>query len=105
MSKLNEEMIELKREQNKEVEPYPRVSSVSAKHPRTRKGRENQFISTKKRRERKRKLQNDITKKTTESKKKHIKNLSDYDLTRDQINLLSRGLKYIPTPVTNKGHI
>lgn len=105
MSNLNEEMIELKREQNKEVEPYPRVSSVSAKHPRTRKGRENQFISTKKRRERKRKLQNDITKKTTESKKKHIKNLSDYDLTRDQINLLSRGLKYIPTPVTNKGHI
>ena len=78
---------------------------MSAKHPRTRKGRENQFISTKKRRERKRKLQNDITKKTTESKKKHIKNLSDHDLTRDQINLLSRGLKYIPTPVTNKGHI
>ena len=63
------------------------------------------YISTKKRRERKRKLQHDIAKKTTESKKKHIRNLSDYNLTRDQINLLSRGLKYSPTPVTNEAHI
>ena len=40
-----------------------------------------------------------------ESKKEHIKNLSDYDLTRDEINLLSRGLNYIPTPVTNESLI
>ena len=31
--------------------------------------------------------------------------LSDYDLTRDEINLLSRGLNYIPSPVTNESHI
>ena len=42
---------------------------------------------------------------TMESKKAHIKNLSDYNLTRDEINLLSRGLNYIPTPVTNDSHI
>ena len=40
-----------------------------------------------------------------ESKRAHIKNLSDYDL----INLLSRGLNYIgdyiPTAVTNESHI
>ena len=59
----------------------------------------------KKRRERKTQLQHDIAKKTMESKKAHIKNLSDYDLTRDEINLLSRGLNYIPTPVTNDSHI
>ena len=47
-------------------------------------------------------MQHDIAKKTMESKKAHIKNLSDYDLTRDEINLLSRGLNYIPTPVTNE---
>ena len=41
----------------------------------------------------------------TEARKKHIKNLSDYKLTRDQINVLSRGLKFIPTPVTNTGHV
>ena len=62
-------------------------------------------ISTKKRRERKKQLQHDIAKKTMESKKAHIKNLSDYDLTREEINLLSRGLNYIPTPVTNDSHI
>ena len=50
-------------------------------------------------------MQHDILKKTMESKKAHIKNLSDYDLTRDEINLLSRGLNYIPTPVTNESHI
>ena len=26
-------------------------------------------------------------------------------MTRDQINILSRGLKFIPTPVTNTGHV
>ena len=42
-----------------------------------------------------------------ESKKAHIKNLSDYDLTRDEINLLSMGLnyRYMPTPLTNESHI
>ena len=35
-------------------------------------------------------------------KQKHIKNLSDKKLTNDQINLLAKGLKYIPTPVTNE---
>ena len=104
MSKLNEEMMLLEKEQNKKDEPYRRVFSVSANAPKTRKGRA-KHISTKKRRERKRKLQHDIDKKTTESKKKHIRNLSDYNLTRDPINLLSRGLKYIPTPVTNESHI
>ena len=35
-------------------------------------------------------MQHDAAKKTMELKKAHIKNLSDYDLTRDEINLLSR---------------
>ena len=50
-------------------------------------------------------MQHDIAKKTMELKKAHIKNLSDHDLTRHEINLLSRGLNYIPTPVTNESHI
>ena len=36
-------------------------------------------------------MQHNIAKKTMESKKAHIKNLSDYDLARDEINLLSMG--------------
>ena len=34
-----------------------------------------------------------------EAYKKHIKNLSNKELTNDEINLLVKGLKYIPTPV------
>ena len=40
-----------------------------------------------------------------DANKKHIKNLSDKKLTNDQINLLVKGLKYIPTPVTNEMQI
>ena len=60
-------------------------------------------IHTKKRNERRKKLRRDIDQKTLESQKRYIKNLSDFELTRDQINLLSRGLKFIP--VTNESHI
>ena len=38
----------------------------------------------------------------TESNRKYIKNLSNLELTNDQINLLSRGLKFVPTPTTNE---
>ena len=33
---------------------------------------------------------------------KFLKNLSTHQLSDDQVNVLSRGLKFIPTPVTNK---
>ena len=36
---------------------------------------------------------------------RYIKNLSNFELTQAQMNLLSRGLKLIPTPVTNETHI
>ena len=40
-----------------------------------------------------------------ESIKRNIKNLSNSELTCDQITLLSRGLKFIPTLVANKNHM
>ena len=36
---------------------------------------------------------------------KNRKNLSNKELTNDQINLLAKGLKFIPTPVTNQTQI
>ena len=52
MSKLTETMMELEREQNKEVESYPRVLSLPANSPKTKKaGKDKCSISTKKRRE------------------------------------------------------
>ena len=37
-----------------------------------------------------------------EANKQHIRNLSNKNLTSDQINLLAKGLKFIPTPVSNE---
>ena len=42
---------------------------------------------------------------TIELRKQHMKNLSDKQLTTEQINLLSRGLKFIPTPVMKENQI
>ena len=39
------------------------------------------------------------------SHRKHIRNLSNEQLTDEQITLLSRGLKVIPTPVTTENNI
>ena len=36
---------------------------------------------------------------------KHFKNLSDHKMTRDQNNLLSKGLNYIPTQVAIESHV
>ena len=51
------------------------------------------------------KLRRDIYQKKQDTNKRYIKNLSNLELTQAQINLLSRGLKFIPTPVTNETHI
>ena len=40
-----------------------------------------------------------------EANRKHIKNLSNKELSNDQINLLAKGLKFIPTPVTKQSQI
>ena len=40
-----------------------------------------------------------------ESHRKHIRNLSNEQLTDEQITLLSRGLKFIPTPVITENKI
>lgn len=37
--------------------------------------------------------------------KRYIKNLSNRELTQAQINLISRGLQFIPTPLTNERHV
>ena len=40
-----------------------------------------------------------------DSNKKHIINLSNIELSNDQINSLAKGLKFIPTPVTKPTQI
>ena len=85
MSKLIEKMMELEREQNKEVESFLRVSSLQILLKGKRE-RINVPYLQKKRRERKKIMQHDIAKETMELKKAHIKNLSDYDLNYTRRN-------------------
>ena len=59
-------------------------------------------FKNKKHTERRKKTRKDIRAMKTESNRKYIKNLSNLELTNDQINLLSRGLKFVPTPTTNE---
>ena len=80
-------MMELEREQDKEVESYPRVLSVTVNSPIANKGKDKRSISTQKTQGTKENNAARYTKKTMESKKAHVKNLSDYDLTGNEINL------------------
>ena len=43
--------------------------------------------------------------KATEANHKYIKNLSTNELTDDHVGLISKGLKFIPTPTANEGKI
>ena len=81
---------------NKEGKSYMRVFSTFSE---TRNKGETTLIRNRKRKQRKR------FRIVIESRKQHIKNLSDKQLTDEQISLLSRGLKFIPTPATNEGLI
>ena len=64
--------------------------------------RDNKAAKNRKRKER-RKIRD--KKRAVESRKQYIKNLSNEQLTDKQITLLSRGLKFIPTPVTKENLI
>ena len=82
--------------QNKESESYPCVftdSLVKGKEKEKRKIR-NAKIHT--RRSNRRRDTNRIN---TQFNQRHIKNLSNCKMTTDQINLLSKGLKFFQTPV------
>ena len=92
---------------NKQSESYPCVLSDSLEV--RGKGKANHRVD-KTAKNRKRKERRKIKDKkrfcnAIESRKQHIKNLSNKQLTDEQITLLSRGLKFIPTPVTKENLI
>ena len=74
--------------ENKQSESYPRVFSDNIYYLKRERGKKKRSLSTKKCNERRRKIAHDLDKNITEARKKHIKNLSDYKMTRDQINVL-----------------
>ena len=83
----------------------PTLCSLCTVHSRGEKEKTKRVFCNKKRKERRKILRRDINQKKMESMRRNIKNLSNNELTRNQITLLSRGLKFIPTPVPNEDHI
>ena len=66
----------------------------------------NLHISKNKRRKKRRNsLKNRRQTKERETNEKFLHNLSSHQLTDSQVSLLSRGLKFIPTPATNETKI
>ena len=73
------------------VEPYTGVSSSDSKRYVVQ-------TSSNKRSHRRNSLNKLLTHHTREQNERYIKNLSSQALTNDEVKLLSRGLKFIPTP-------
>ena len=90
--------VQLQDMSNKQVEQYTGLFSETYNKNRA-KGKP---LPNKKRKERRKIKCAKQSKTRLEANKKHIKNLSDKELTNDQINLLAKGLKFIPTPVTKQ---
>ena len=80
------------KEANNAVETYTRVVSEPGSSNKKDYGIRKRKCKNKKRTERRKKTRIDIRAMKTESNRKYIKNLSNLELTNDQINLLSRGL-------------
>ena len=98
--------------ENKQVKKYKCVFSDShhntgAKNNAKSRHKENakSTLTNKKRKERRKIKQKKQSNIQIEANKKHIKNLSNKVLSNGQINLLAKGLKFIPTPVTKQTQI
>ena len=89
---------------NKKYESYPVVLSDPLEIREEGKGNttDNKAVKSCKRYERKKNKEKKRFQNNIESRKQHIKILSNTQLTDEQISLLSRGLKFIPTPVTRE---
>ena len=99
---VNAMLYDLKEANNKTVETYTRVVSESGSSNKKDYGIRKPKFKNKKHTERRKKTRKDIRALKTESDRKYIKNLSNLELTNDEINLVSRGLKFVPTPTTNE---
>ena len=103
IDKFTQLLLKIDDSKNKQSESYPSVLSASKGEREKGTKRNTLTVRNYKRRARKNTLQR---KKSREGlRKQHIKNLSETQLTTEQINLLSRGLKFIPTPVMKENQI
>ena len=106
LNKVDKLLVNLRAQaNNKEVKSYMCAFSASSETRSNGQTNPNKTLKNRKRKQRKREKDKKRFQEATESRKQHIKNLSDKQFTDEQIALLSRGLKFIPTPVTNEDFI
>ena len=90
-------MSDLKKASNKDVSTYPGVLTDSF-NGKERTLNTRKYLNNK-HKHRKKLAKKSITKRDEEIKNTYIRNLCN--LTTDQINVLSKGLRFIPSPHTN----
>ena len=92
---------------NEESAVYPVVlsDSLAIREEGIENLRNNKVAKKRERKDRRKDQNEKRLRNAIESRKEHIKNLSDTQLTDEQINLLSRGLKFIPVPATRENVI
>ena len=89
--------------QNKESESYPCVFTDSLVKGREKEIRKIRNVKKHTRRSNRRRDTNKINNQF--NKQRRIKNLSNCKMATDQINLLSKGLKFFQTPVLEENRI
>ena len=102
IAEFNDLMSTVEGKENKQFKQYTCLFSESLNNDGARRKQVTKHLSNRKRKDRKQIKNNRNINAQFEANKNHIKNLSNKDLTKDQINLLAKRLKFIPTPVTNE---
>ena len=87
------------------IQPYTCLFSDSNISGRVKRKPQKANLSSKERRDRNQTKHKKQLHERLEATKKHIKNVSNKELTNDEINLPAKGLKFIPIPVTKEIHI
>ena len=105
IAEFNNLMSTVKGKENKQFKQYTCLFSESLNNDGVKRKQLTKQLSNRKRKDRKQIKNKRNINAQFEANKNHIKNLSNKDLTKDQINLLAKGLKFIPTPVTNEKQI
>ena len=95
---MQEMMSNLKKASNKDVSTYPGVVTESC-NGKERISNTRKYLNNKCK-HRKKLAKKSITKRDEEIKSTFTRNLSNCNLTTDEINLLSKGLLFIPSPHT-----
>ena len=91
--------------ENKHAEQYACLLSDSDTGKGTKRKQSEKRLRNRKRKVRKQKKNKKQLNAQLEANEKHIKNLSNQELTKHQINLLAKGLKFVPCPITKETHI